>query len=250
MPYAAQVDGVGTEGEQTSAPERRRRAPLLVGGVALVAVIVAVGAWLWASSRPTDRGPLEAGERWGIDVSAHQHEIDWARVEGDGIEFAYIKATEGGDFVDDRFAANWAGAGDAGVDRGAYHYFTLCRPGADQAANFLAIAPPDAGALPPVVDLEFVGNCSGRPSPEDLIRELAVFVERVEAAWGQELVLYLMDDFDEQYGVREAFDRRTWVRSLGERPATDEWLIWQTSDVAVVDGIEGGVDLDVMKPLG
>jgi lysozyme len=37
---------------------------------------------------------LKEGERYGIDVSAHQDVIDWRQVTGDGITFAYIKATE------------------------------------------------------------------------------------------------------------------------------------------------------------
>lgn len=229
--------------------EGRRRALLVVATVAAVVLVGGgLAAWLWFVRAPTYRGGLEPGERYGIDVSTHQRSIDWDRVHRDGIDFAYIKATEGGDFVDDRFAANWAAAADAGVQRGAYHFFTLCRPGADQADNFLRTVPRADDALPPVVDLEFVGNCSGRPEPDALRRELMVFVERVEAATGKKVVFYVMDDFDQRYGVRRALDRRVWVRSLFQRPATDDWLIWQSSDVATVAGIEGGVDLDVMKP--
>jgi lysozyme len=196
----------------------------------------------------TFRGDLRAGERYGIDVSSHQNTIDWERVHGDGIDFAYIKATEGGDFVDARFAANWAQAGSAGLQRGAYHFFTLCRPGADQADNFLRTLPKTDGTLPPAVDLELIGNCSGRPSREALIDELTVFIERVEGATGQEVVFYLGDDFDQQYDVRTAFHRRLWVRSLHARPDVDDWLIWQSNDAAAVSGVENGVDLDVLKP--
>ena len=69
----------------------------------------------------------------------HQGPIDWQRVAGDGIGFVYMKATEGGDWVDATFAPNWAGARAAGLKVGAYHFFTLCRAGADQAANFLRV---------------------------------------------------------------------------------------------------------------
>ena len=75
-----------------------------------------------------------------------------------------------------------------------------------------------------------------------------MFVDRVEAATGQRVVCYVLDDFDQQYGVRHALDRRLWVRSLFRRPSSDDWLIWQSSDVASVAGIDGKVDLDVMKP--
>ena len=46
----------------------------------------------------------------GIDVSHHQRDINWDAVKGAGISFSYIKATEGADFKDKRFQANWAEA--------------------------------------------------------------------------------------------------------------------------------------------
>ena len=60
----------------------------------------------------------------GIDVSHHQQTIRWPSVRSDGARFAYIKAPEGGDFVDPRFAQNWTGALAAGLRVGAYHFFT------------------------------------------------------------------------------------------------------------------------------
>ena len=224
---------------------RRRRWPFVVVG-ALV-VIGAIGAWVWFVRIPGYRPQLQSGERYGIDVSGHQGTIAWSRVASDNVSFAYLKATEGGDFVDDRFAANWQGAADAGLDRGAYHFFTLCRPGADQADHFLRTVPRDSKALPTAVDLEFVGNCSARPSRDALLYDLGVFVDKVEAATGKTVVLYILDDFDAQYGVRQAFDRPRGDRSILRRPDNDSWLIWQASDKVLVTGIDGGVDLNVMK---
>jgi lysozyme len=74
----------------------------------------------------------------GVDVSHHQGEIDWTQLQGPAVQFAYIKASEGATFRDAQFAANWQGAVTAGVTPGAYHFFTLCRSGAEQARNFFA----------------------------------------------------------------------------------------------------------------
>ena len=98
----------------------RRR---IVLGAAGLLVSGAAAWWFWWV--PSWRPPLEDGERYGIDVSAHQRAIDWQAVAADGIEFAYVKATEGGDFTDRRFADNWAAADAAGLDRGAYHFLLL-----------------------------------------------------------------------------------------------------------------------------
>ena len=78
----------------------------------------------------------------GIDVSKYQGDIDWHRVRASGVGFAFIKATEGGDHADERFAENWAArAGAAGMPRGAYHYYYFCRPALEQAAWFIEPRP-------------------------------------------------------------------------------------------------------------
>jgi lysozyme len=225
---------------------RRRRAITLA--VVGVLVVGGVAAWGWFVWLPGHRPALQPGERLGIDVSHHQGEIAWSRVAADGISFAYIKATEGGDFVDEWFAENWDGAAGAGIERGAYHFFTLCTPGAVQADRFLSTVPEDPDALPPAVDLELAGNCGDRPDPASFERELRSFLARVEAATGQRALLYVGDDIEEVYGIRGAFDRPLWLPRFLLHPQPDTWRIWQVSAFSRVDGVDGPVDLDVMRP--
>lgn len=183
-------------------------------------------------------------------MSHHQGAIDWSVLPAQGVDFAYIKATEGGDRRDRRFAENWAGAGRVGIARGAYHFFTLCRPGADQAANFIATVPPDPAMLPPVIDLEFGGNCAARPSSQALIAELAAFIHPVEARFGKPVTLYLTREFDIAYALSARVHRPLWLRRLvlephwGARP----WSTWQASSFRRVRGITGRVDWNVMRP--
>jgi lysozyme len=173
-------------------------------------------------------------------------------VAGDGIGFAYVKATEGGDFVDDRFAENWRDAAAAGLDVGAYHFFTLCRPGDEQAEHFLATVPHGEATLAPAIDLELAGNCSDRPDRAWVAREVGAFIDLVEEATGVPVVLYVGADFEGRYDLRDDLrddlDRPIWHRRLHVRPDVDGWWLWQAHDRADVAGIDGGVDLDVMRP--
>jgi lysozyme len=186
----------------------------------------------------------------GIDVSHHQGPIDWAALPAQGVDFAWIKATEGGDHRDTRFAENWRASRAAGIRHGAYHYFTLCRPGADQAANFIATVPAEPDALPPAVDLEYLGNCDGRPGVEAFHRELAAFLVVIEAHYGQPALLYLTEEFDSAFQVSARVNRPLWLRSLlveprfGARP----WTYWQVSNVRRLRGIAGPVDWNVARP--
>lgn len=215
--------------------------------VVLFTLAALAGGW-WFLWVPNWRPALEPGERYGVDVSAHQGDIDWDAVAADDIEFTYIKATEGGDFVDDLFATNWTEARRVGLERGAYHFFTLCTPGATQAQNFLRVVPPDDAALPPAIDLELAGNCSERPPRDQMFDELLTFVDRVESAWGRETILYLGNDYEGFYGVTQRLERALWLRRFLLEPTTESWYMWQLHGYANIDGIDGGADLDVMRP--
>ena len=105
----------------------------------------------------------------GIDVSRFQTEIDWQLINNENIRFIFIKATEGADYRDPAFAENWSKSKQTGLIRGAYHFFTFCRAGKEQARNFIETVPVEVEMLPPVIDLEFGGNCSPRPERNVLV---------------------------------------------------------------------------------
>lgn len=207
--------------------------------------LAAVAALLWFVVLPRYRPALQDAERYGIDVSHHQRRIDWERVAGADVAFAYLKATEGATHVDRQFSRNWEQADAVGIPRGAYHFFTLCRSGREQAANFLSTVAQDPDALPPAVDLELAGNCSARPDHDALHTELGDFLREVEGATGRQAVLYVGPRFDERYRISELLDRPLWRLSFLRRPDMDEVAIWQVMGFARVPGIEGHVDLDV-----
>ncbi|HEX2039684.1 MAG TPA: GH25 family lysozyme [Acidimicrobiales bacterium] len=196
---------------------------------------------------PHYRPALRDGERYGVDVSHHQGEIDWDRVARDDITFAYIKATEGKDHVDRRFEQNWEGARAVGLQRGAYHFFTLCSPGRAQAQHFVDVVPDDVDALPAAVDLELAGNCAARPPAAEVRAELDAFLDVVEEATGKQAVLYVGDDFERTYPVRKALDRPLWHRRILWRADVEGWWIWQFTGWGRVDGISGRADVNVMR---
>ncbi len=182
----------------------------------------------------------------GIDVSRHQGVIDWRQVANDGVGFAYLKASEGGDLKDPTFVANVRAAQATGLPVGAYHFFTLCRSGADQAANLLAATVGQDLELPLAIDLEYVGNCAKRPDRAAFAADLRDFLGRVEGATARRPIFYVTPKFHQDYLAGAGFDAYgLWVRDvvggLGEpKPAT----LWQFADNARVDGIKGKVDLD------
>jgi len=215
---------------------------LAIGTVGLGLAAVAVAYFYFRAFSP-DRYAYPVR---GIDVSHHQKEIDWPRVAADDVSFAIIKATEGGDWVDRLFARNLSEARAAGLVVGAYHFYRFCRPPADQAKNFIDTVPRDQPLLPPVVDIEFHGNCERRPSVDELRAELAEFLAPVEAAFGKPAIIYLIGEAEEMYGAAMP-DRKRWVRAIVRHPGHENWTYWQYHNRGSVDGIEGDVDLNVLQ---
>lgn len=207
---------------------------LLIGGACAM-----LGGW-WT--------PWAARYVQGVDVSWHQDAIDWRALAADDVAFAYIKATEGGDHVDPRFAFNWREAGAAGLYRGAYHFFTLCRSGASQAANFIAVVPRDADALPHAVDLEHMGPCRQGPTMTDVAGEARIFMDALEAHYGVRPIIYTTREFHDAH-LASISGERFWIRSLGVSPRfrEREWIIWQHHNRGHKAGVSGPIDLNAFR---
>ena len=73
----------------------------------------------------------------GADISEYQADVDMPVLMEQGIEFIYIKATEGSGHVDSMFAQNWENAQECGLAAGAYHFFSFDSPGEMQAENYI-----------------------------------------------------------------------------------------------------------------
>jgi lysozyme len=224
----------------------RREVKIMLGGLVatLIALITAGYLHYMAFEPERTRYPVR-----GVDVSHHQGAIDWRALKRGGVQFAYIKATEGADHTDARFAENWRGAAEAGIVRGAYHYFTLCSSGAAQARHFIATAPATAGTMPPAVDLEFGGNCGARPAKAEFLRELGQFLAAVERHYRVKPVLYVTRSFHAQYLTGAFKDHAFWVRSLYFAPDLPgrDWTFWQYHHRGERPGVGGRIDLNVFR---
>ncbi|MDO9417246.1 glycoside hydrolase family 25 protein [Pararhizobium sp.] len=189
----------------------------------------------------------------GVDVSRWQGEIDWAKLRTQGANFAYIKATDGGDHLDPMFRTNWKRAKAAGIRRGAYHFFYWCRTAGEQADWFIRNVPREAGALPPVIDVEYNGesSCKKRPSPERVREKMQVFMDKLERHYGQRPIIYTAPDFYAD-NLRNAFENYPfWLRSVAAHPSKRypgrKWLFWQYSGSGLSHGVDGRIDLNVFN---
>ena len=169
------------------------------------------------------------------------------------MNFAFIKATEGGDLVDPMFRDNWRGARRAGVPRGAYHFFYHCRPAAEQARWFIRNVPRSAGALPPVLDMEWTPISPTCTHPPRRRRPCGPrrgsSSTSLERHYGQRPMIYTTVDFYRDNEMWRLGGYEFWLRSVAAHPDEvydgQHWTFWQYTGTGVVPGIAGEVDINV-----
>lgn len=184
----------------------------------------------------------------GIDISNHQKQIRWDDIDKRQVSFVFIKATEGGDFKDKSFHANWTAARERGFIVGAYHFFTFCKSGEEQAKNFIETVPLEPNTLPPVIDLEYGGNCQLTSDKALVLAEIAVLINRLEDFYHKKPILYVTSEFYNDFVAYKFDNNPIWIRDIYTQPAlvdSREWTLWQYANRGHHDGIDTFVDLNV-----
>lgn len=191
-------------------------------------------------------------EVFGVDVSSYQGVVDWPVLAAQGVDFAFIKATEGSTLRDGRFADKWTGAQAAGVRVGAYHFLSYDTPGETQADNFIDLVPVTEGALPPVVDIEFYGDYLEQPPEKEHVRSiLDPLLERLEAHYGVKPILYVTYRSYYLYLAGSGYgEYPIWCSSPTVFPLVPGWDFWQYSHTARLEGYDGSqdrIDLNIFR---
>jgi len=206
----------------------------------------------------------------GIDVSAWEPRIDWLKVRSQGYRFMFTKATQGIGIVDSRFTKHWAGAKQAGVLRGAYHYLIIAQDPIKQADLFLKTIGNDFGELPTVLDLE--GKYNETATNRQILAVAKVWLDRVEQVTGRKSLIYsayyfLRDRVSVPFlGTAPGWAKNypLWIAQYLNHPATEsdsplqpkgwqDWKIWQHSEkgklegVTNDDGLPTAVDLNYFR---
>jgi lysozyme len=199
-----------------------------------------------------DQGVVACGQSpatlEGIDVSYHDGTIDWQRVRADGIEFAFIRASDGLDYVDVEFDANWTGAREAGVIRGAYQFLRPAQDPITQADLVLErMGPLQDGDLPPVLDVE---TSSDLP-PDEVAAAVRVWVDYMTERLGRPPIIYAgLYSWRELTANADFTESPLWIAQWTTAPCPnipapwESWMFWQYSEDGWVDGIGETVDVD------
>lgn len=181
----------------------------------------------------------------GIDVSHHKGQVNWNQVAQAGVVFAFAKATEGTAFVDKRFATNWQAMRDAGLIRGAFHYFRALQDPHAQADHFLANVAFQPGDLPPALDVESINNKGA--THEQWVNGVQAWLDHVRQATGRQPVIYTRANFwnnklSNAFGAFPLWVAHYEVPNPTLPNGWNQWTFWQHTDKGSVTGVNSAVD--------
>jgi lysozyme len=187
----------------------------------------------------------------GIDVSKYQQTIAWdvvkeMKVKEVQVDFAFIKATEGLVNVDPQFKRNWKRSKQAGMTRGAYHFFLATKDGREQAENFISCVDLESGDLPPVVDVEQTYGVN----TVVLKKELKEWLDVVEYYYKVKPIIYTNVDFYKRNLGKEFDNYPLWAAHYFQYDTpriNRNWKFWQHSEQGRVNGILSKVDFNVFN---
>jgi len=226
---------------------KARHLAIAVIALTAMAIVVVMGRRLLLPGEPSVAVNRCIYPCRGIDISAHNGEVDFDRVAADSIEWVYLKASEGGTWRDSRFHRNYDAAVRAGLKVGAYHFFRFDVEGWRQSVNLLQALGGRRLDLPVGIDVEEWGNPTEHTT-EEVVSNLRSLVEMLRQN-GREVMIYTNKNGYYRF-VRGRFDDvALWICSF-TNPALGEnsrWTMWQHSHVGHVDGVSGPVDMSTFN---
>lgn len=191
----------------------------------------------------------------GVDVSAHQGEVDWAQVADAGMEFAMIRIgyrgyTSGGIYADEYASANLEGAANAGLKVGAYFYSQAVNPteAALEAAYCISLLKDYDVDMPVVFDWEYVSGDArtGTMDEQTLMECTRTFCDAIADAGYQPMVYFNPTLADTLLDLEGLTEYPFWLAMYSDRmtyPYAVE--MWQYTANGNVPGISGDVDINL-----
>lgn len=206
-----------------------------------------VGAWYFSKAVvDTAKYPV-----FGVDISNYQGDVNWDKLEEQGVKFAFIKATEGSGHTDESARRNIESALKTGIKISAYHFFSFDSAGETQADNYIAAVGDDEITLPPVVDIEYYADKKkNKPSQEETEAILRPLLEKLEEHYGVKPMIYTTLPVYYRY-INGAFSEYPlWIRSVNFEPDLVDWTFWQYDDHGKLEGYYGDeeyIDFNVYR---
>lgn len=179
----------------------------------------------------------------GIDLSHYQGEVFWETIGANTkMAYVYLKATEGGDRIDDMYERNINLAHRYGLKVGSYHFYRPKTEQQKQLENFKTQCLPGEQDLIPMIDIETKQGLG----TEEFCDSLMKFLDLVEEAYKQKPLLYTGKNFYNKYLQGKVDEYQLMIAQYTDQEPVlaDErdFTLWQYTGKGRIVGVSGYID--------
>lgn len=212
----------------------------------MIRTLILLATLLASLTVSAQRSPVECEDTCthihGIDISHYQGDVFWEAVGQSKMAYVYLKATEGGTRIDDKYAQNIDLAHRYGIKVGAYHFYRPRIPQQTQLDNFRAQCRPEDQDLLPMVDVETRSGLS----KEEFVDSLLIFLQLMEKEYKQKPLIYTGANFYDANLLGLLHGYKVMIAQYTQRePVLKDdldFVLWQYTAKGRLDGIKGYVD--------
>lgn len=214
----------------------------------------------------TNKRLNELGCVLGLDCSKYQVDINWAKAKAAGIQFGFIKITEGTTYHEDNIynlKARVLSAQKNGIKVGYYHF---ARPGnvdnpevdaveeVGNVLNHIGFLP--KADLPLVLDIESYSTELIWKDIEKLNHMNRFVTAFIKGLKPRPVIFYSYKSFADMNTSPIFGTYPLWLAAYLNNPEAsipnipngwNDWKIWQFTEKGIIDGYVGDIDLNIMK---
>ncbi|WP_051538207.1 glycoside hydrolase family 25 protein [Butyrivibrio proteoclasticus] len=194
--------------------------------------------------------------RKGIDVSKHNGSIDWNAVKNSGVEFVIIRcgyrgSSSGALIIDPMFETNINGARNAGLDVGVYFFSQAVNESeaVEEASMVLSLIDGYSLQCPVYMDVEKSNGRGDGISVDERTATIHAFLSTISGS-GYSCGIYSNKKwFEGMISTSSLTGYNIWLAQYVDLPtySATKYDMWQYSSKGQVPGINGNVDMNVIR---
>lgn len=212
--------------------------------------------------------PINLPENYklGVDISHHNKKLDWDALKNGGVNFVYIKISEGVGTRDVKAKENALNAASKNIKIGYYHF---CRPDSRNGGTIESDARAEANEaisimtglptyhLPLVLDLEDQKGWDTPLRPKDYLLWITTFINLITDKTGVSPIIYSRKEYldrklPKNHGLQNI---KLWMSYYPVNPdctkvgipnGWNDWSIWQYTENGIL-GTNAKIDINIMK---
>ncbi|MDO1605207.1 GH25 family lysozyme [Lactobacillus sp. YT155] len=221
--------------DQSSTIKKHKKILILAAVLVIVGALITGGIlkYLQNAGRPSNQEyPV-----LGMMIDQSDGYQDFRVLKDHGVDFVYMKATEGSTYSDDNFESNFSRVKGSQIPFGFYHVVSFETPAKEQFRNIVDTVGQQRGSLPFVLHVSAYGKYAQAGIPKKKAEQNVRSLFNDIRNYYEDVAIVQVDTKSEFLAKKFP---RVWYAS--DQKPRNNWILWQYSSSTRIPGYAGGDD--------